>query len=140
MNTENLFRGQRADNNEWVEGVPCDKYMICGLTILRQDDESEYPEFDYVEIIPSTVGRSTGHCDIESKQIFSGDIVCFKDFANTESGCSEVLCIGEVIWLEEEACFCVTNRMLADSCEVLDGGCRVIGNIYDNPELVEKIK
>jgi uncharacterized phage protein (TIGR01671 family) len=118
--------------------------MICGLTILRQDDEvpmSEYPEFDYVEIIPSTVGRSTGFCDIESKkQIFSGDIVSFKDLTSTESGCSEVQCIGEVVWLEDEACFSVTNRTLADSWEVLDGGCRVIENIYDNPELLELIR
>lgn len=45
-------------------------------------------------------------------------------------------CIGKVVWDDETISFQVTNRLSAESYEVLDE-CSVIGNIFDNPELLE---
>ena len=40
------------------------------------------------------------------------------------------------MWDDETLSFQVTERLSAESYEVLDG-CKVIGNIFDNPELLE---
>ena len=44
-------------------------------------------------------------------------------------------CIGEVVWDDETISFQVTNILSAEIYEVLDE-CSVIGNIFDNPELM----
>ena len=54
------YRGKRLDTGEWVYGMPYADYIICGMTTAYYDDEvpmSEYREFDYVAVDPSTVGR-----------------------------------------------------------------------------------
>lgn len=45
-------------------------------------------------------------------------------------------CIGQVVWDNETLSFQVTERLSAESYEVLDE-CAVIGNIFDNKELLE---
>ena len=55
---------------------------------------------------------------------------------STENGYSERGCVGKVVWDDETISFQVTNRLSAESYEVLDE-CLVIGNIFDNPELLE---
>lgn len=52
------------------------------------------------------------------------------------SGYAEADCAGEVLWDDETMSFQVTNRLSAESYEVL-GECSVIGNIFDNPESLE---
>ena len=78
----------------------------------------------------------TGRKDINNKEICEGDIVSFDDCTSTESGYWEQGCIGVVEWHTETVSFEVTNRLSAESYEVLDD-CVVIGNIYDNPELLD---
>lgn len=57
---------------------------------------------------------------------------------STENGYSERYQTGEVLWDDETLSFQVTNRLSAESYEVLQGSdCKVIGNIFDNPELLE---
>ena len=70
------YRGKRIDNGEWIEGIPYAEYMICGMTTAYYDDEvpmSEYREFDYVEIDPSTVGQFVGKTDKDKDKIYEGD-------------------------------------------------------------------
>jgi len=78
----------------------------------------------------------TGLKDINDKEIFEGDIVSFDDCTSTESGYCERGCIGVVEWCNETASFEVSNRLSAESYEVLDE-CVIIGNIYENPELLK---
>lgn len=78
----------------------------------------------------------TGRKDINDKEIYEGDIVSFDDCTSTESGYWEQGCIGVVEWCNETVSFEVTNRLSAESYEVLDE-CVVIGNIHENPELLE---
>lgn len=65
-----------------------------------------------------------------------GDIVAYIDTYSTENGYAESDCVGEVVWDDEECCFHVTGRLSAESWEILQE-CDVIGNIFDNPELLE---
>ena len=53
---------------------------------------------------------------------------------STENGYSEKSCLGKVFWDEEECCFHVTNRLSAESWEVLEW-CKVVGNVFDNKEM-----
>jgi len=85
---------------------------------------------------PETIGQHTGAIDVNGNSVYEGDIVCFEDSTSTESGWYEQGCIGVVAWCEETASFEVSNRLSAESYEVL-AECRVIGNIYENPELLE---
>ena len=114
----------------WVEGLP--QKMWGEWHIINPNDENTaYP------IDPTTICQCTGKTDEDGKKIFEGDIVGFDDIYSTESGYSESSCLGEVVWSAEECCFHVTNRLSAESWEVLDE-CKVVGNVFDNPELIEE--
>ena len=129
---EILFRGKREDNGEWVYGDFYRKFCVTGLVydyMISTRDGMAYP------VIPKTVGQYTGHKDNDGKRIFDGDVVGFADMSSTEAGYYEQSCIGEVIWDKETISFQVTNRLSAESYEVVDD-CTVIGNIHDNPELL----
>ena len=79
----------------------------------------------------------TGFNDIEDNAIYKGDIVSFLDTYSTDNGYAESLCIGEVVWDDETASFQVTERLSAESYEVFSD-CKVIGNIYENYELLNQ--
>ena len=142
---EILFRAKRKNWRElpeyewWVEGYSV-KYQPCA-----SKDEYVYgivPTYAsalyIIEIDPETLCQCTGKSDEDGKKIFEGDIVVFIDLYSTESGYSESSCLGEVIWSKEECCFHVTNRLSAESWEVLDE-CKVVGNVFDNKELMDEL-
>ena len=132
MNDRFLFRAKRIDNGEWtygyLYGIWERKYILWGMT-------NNVP--DMTEVEPSTICQCTGLRDEDGKKIFEGDIVGYIDCTSTENGYSEHYCRGRVAWDEETASFQVTERLSAESYEVLDRGCNVLGNIFDNPELLE---
>ena len=133
MNDRYLYRAKHVhafDVNKkhdgWVYGfLSCENYIYS-------------PELGTEKLIdPSTICQCTGLKDEDGKKIFEGDIVGYIDCTSTENGYSEHYCRGLVAWDEETASFQVTERLSAESYEVLDRGCNVLGNIFDNPELME---
>ena len=84
----------------------------------------------------STICQCKGLRDKNGKLIWENDIVAYWDTYNTENGLAEADCVGKVIWDDETISFQVTNRLSAESYDVLDE-CDVMGNIFDNPELLE---
>ena len=134
MNDRYLYRAKRTDNRKWVEGFLMDDNYI--NTPFNDNDVGGRFD-DPVEIDPSTICQCTGKHDIpENKMIYEHDFVSFLDTYSTENGYAEQYCVGEVLWDDEELCFYVTNRLSAESYGVLDD-CKVIGNRFDNPELLE---
>lgn len=139
---EILFRAKRIDNGEWVEGYYTKLKWCNNIIHVVIPDKAEIDSgnslLETYEINPETICQYTGKSDEDGEKIFEGDIVEFIDFYSTESGYSESSCLGEVIWSKEEYCFHVTNRLSAESWEVLDE-CKVVGNVFDNKELLGEL-
>ena len=124
-----LFRAKRIDNGEWVEGFLTS--MFRQFHIINPENENMAYQID-----EDTICKCTGRKDEDGKRIWENDIVSFLDMYSTENGYSEHGCVGKVCWDNETLSFQVTNRLSAESYEVLDD-CLVIGNSFDNPELLE---
>lgn len=138
---EILFRAKRKDNGNWVEGDlrqdrDLETAYISGWDYYTTEGGLEREPFEY-EIEPETLCQFTGKTDETGKKIYEKDIVGFIDITSTESGYSEHNCVGEVLWDEEECCFHVTDRLSAESWEILNE-CRILGNTFDNKEILEE--
>lgn len=148
MKREILFRGKRVDNGEWVEG-----YLVIALNganliyvnyDIKQTTEINGKPFYSVyaknyDVIPESIGQYTGLKDKNGKKIFEGDILLdnaivkwFDDLFWDGGGsnhpgfyCKEWFEYGDF----EYADMRYHKR--------LDSDCEVIGNIHDNPELLE---
>lgn len=140
-----LFKAKRKDNGEWVEGF----YFCMTHTDGRHTHHFIIPlgadlslgtpvEKIQVEVDQSTICQCTGLKDKNGRVIWENDIVAYWDSYSTESGLAEADCIGKVVWDDETISFQVTNRLSAESYEVLGDECSVIGNVFDNPELLEE--
>ena len=145
---EILFRG-KTKNGEWFEGslmkytvetpTKREEHYKIQETFYGFTDESNMPFFcDYMsgfdeEVIPETVGQYTGLKDKNGNKIFEGDIILTGDFW------SELTYVVE--WDNDGSGFNPFRR-----CFEVSRGCtficaddyEVIGNIYDNPELLEE--
>ena len=139
MNDRYLYRAKRTDNGEWVEGCLIkdeqDDVFFIGYT-LGIDICNDAHDIDICLVHQETICQCTGKTDIEKNLIFEHDAVSFLDATSTEYGYAEHWQVGEVLWDDETASFQVTERLSAESYEVLED-CKVLGNTIDNPELLE---
>ena len=138
MEDRYLFKAKRTDNEEWVTGslITCED-GTCKIATRYVDDSANIAILICVyDVDRDTICQCTGLKDKNGKLIWENDIVGFWDTYSTENGYAEANCIGKVVWDDETISFQVTNRLSAESYEVLDE-CSVIGNIFDNPELLE---
>ena len=124
-----LFKAKIC-NGEWVAG-----FLHCKNDKWYISNKAGSP-FAF-EVRPDTICQCTGLKDKNGKLIWENDVVGFWDTYSTENGQAEMDCIGKVVWDDETISFQVTNRLSAESYEVLDE-CSVIGNIFDNPELIKE--
>ena len=138
---EILFRGQRTDAKEWVEG-----YYICDHQAFGIDDfhthicNNPHPSgcFGndiYKEVIPETVGQFTGLTDKNGTKIFEGDILHITISDQTGKLIAEA---NETVEFKD----CKFGISWGHRREFLtfDNFCHttfeVIGNIHDSPELL----
>ena len=150
MEDRYLFKAKRADNGEWVQGnliQSCDATDGWEAIIIPTKNSNMFTKHikrgygnlgfeNWYRVDPSTICQCTGLKDKNKTLIWENDIVAYWDAYSTESGLSEADCIGKVLWDDETMSFQVTNRLSAESYEVLDE-CSVIGNVFDNKELLE---
>ena len=123
---EILFRGKRPNNGEWAHGFFVK--MFGTYHIIDKDDENTA-----YEVIPETVGQYTGLKDKNGKRIFDGDIVR----CGTGRICKVIFFISpgvsgfDLVPIGGFDAPPPHNWSLFADTEV-------IGNIHDNPELLEK--
>lgn len=116
--------------------------QIQGSNIYRDGDDSFQKRF----VDPETIGQFTGLYDCDGKEIYEGDILQ-SDKPNAS------LCV--VSWSTEKAAFIYRfywkriedaheigkkSRYAIGDWNMIEKGLAVIGNIYDSPELIEKIE
>ncbi len=145
MNRETLYRGMRLDNGKWVYGYYVklsmwqnDTHLIIG--------KGEYGCTYKFEVDPDTVGEYTGLKDKNGVKIFVGDIIKAHYANAVKSDFVEYVVFhnGRFSATPDNA-HCWT--MLADGVRhprqdntIYMESCEVIGNIYDNPELLKEAK
>ena len=138
MEDRYLFKAKRKN---WRE-LPKEMWWVEGYYAYFKGNDNHliYYETDELTLVCdidiSTLCACTGLKDKNGNLIWENDIVAYWDTYSTESGYAEANCIGKVVWDAETISFQVTNRLSAESYEVLDE-CSVIGNKFDNPELLE---
>ena len=128
MNDRLLFRGKRTDNGELV-------YGLLGRYNADYENANIIDEFEcLVPVKTETVGQYTGLEDKNGKMIFEGDVVA-----------------GSLIWQEKRKNGIVAfkdgsfgliwYRGVVEQFNAFTSMCNVeyeiIGNIYDNPELLK---
>lgn len=131
---EILFRGKVCDKQkklygkEWAYGY---LYMINSKPNIKADEKFAV---NY-EVIPETVGQYTGLTDKNGKKIFEGDVVKghISEYAVSPNRIGKVRW-GAFGWIIE---FNAPEHKIprVGMCSFAD--IEVIGNIYDNPELLE---
>lgn len=132
---EILFRGKRVDNGEWVEGELL--HDMKGRPWIYWTTPKELPVFFLRSAIvkSETVGQYTGENDKDGKKIFEGDIVNY-------AGMPKIYMIDfheeflhySLFYYDKE----LKNIYYCGIVHKNDGKfLEVIGNIYDNPELLE---
>ena len=137
MEDRYLFKAKFDDSDRWVKGQLVevnDTYLIIpnhASKILS----GWFSTSNVVEVKKDTICQCTGLKDNNGNLIWENDVVAYWDTYSTESGYAEADCIGKVVWDAETISFQVTNRLSAESYEVLDE-CSVSGNKFDNPELL----
>lgn len=135
MNRKHIYRGKRLDNGAFVEG---DLFYHNGAPYIMLSTDDNYG-FDWVEVHPDTVGEFTGLTDRNGKDIYEGDIV------NIDGKYTRY-----VVYSGEHTAFCAMryiDKQQSEFTGTLGDGYgnykrqyEVVGNIYDNPELLEVSK
>ena len=135
VNREILFRGKCRYTGKWVEGFYCggnERKTLSPCIFVYLPDRQSY---DCQEIIPDTVGQFTGLKDIHGVKVFEGDII--KQYEKTQFG-DPVSDFGLVKWDNKECMlFRTSTRIGKDRLVTSRDIYEVIGNIYDNPDLLE---
>ena len=142
---EILFRGKRIDINEWIEGYyavsPTDSKSYIYAKDYTEVDIAEdglHVAYRLIQVFPTTVGQYIGLTDKNGEKIFEGDICKFREWDN-----------GKMCWIgyvHFEHCQFIISGGANEECPsnfhlVLSRfspeNIEVIGNIHDNPELLE---
>lgn len=134
MAREILFRGKRKDDKGWVTGdLRHGGYYngdreICIMS-LNSSIIINHP------VYPETVGQFTGLNDKNGKKVFDGDILSTENGTFSNTGMGYIL-FYKGMWTS----FYGQDGIGRDCFDELHTVCNsreVIGNIHDNPELLE---
>ena len=138
MQREIKFRGKRLDNGEWVygnllkidHGTECACYIIPRITNGSWSKDRLMLKFisPCYEVDPETIGEYTGFCDENGKEICESDIVELPEFLEQRRKAIVVWSGG---WYWKVGDYRGGNLICAS--EIV----KIIGNPYDNPELLE---
>ena len=133
---ENLFRGKRRDNGEWVYGslfVGFKKSYICPEAIAMYNFDGALCLGGFVEVSPESVGQYTGLKDKHGKMIWEGDILG----SRYDNLYPDDVAIEVVKWFRNGWYIQQENNLPDALCEygVLPYS-EVIGNVHDNKSLL----
>lgn len=130
---EILFKAKRVDDREWVVG------QYVNTCYPGKDKETGhfivvYPN-EYHEVYTSTLCQFTGLCDKNGKRIWENDILmAHLDESYPEDAAYETVEWNVAGWVAHETGS--TDREYIDKFDLEHY--EVVGNIFDNPELLQE--
>lgn len=147
---EILFRGVETDREEWVYGYLIHD-SVCNSTVpyigYLSHEQADTENRDVVPVIPETVGQFTGLPDKNGKKIFEGDIIHVNYTISVPVGAGPLLRIVKhsidyksVVAFDNCRFFLKKQNGEIFEMHLVPGEIEVIGNIHDNPELLEADK
>lgn len=133
---EILFKAKRKDNGEWIEGYYYKRIQGSKVVDAIEKYNGNIGSIEYYEIDPETICQFTGLLDKNGNKIWEHDI-CSTDLERPYSivvfrnGCFMYeLNDGDKDYFD----IMMPIEPLVDS----DKYTEVIGNVFDNPELLER--
>lgn len=129
MSREILFRGKRIDDGKWVEG-DLSRCVVVGETHIRRIEENLSTTTHRID--PETVCQYTNYTDLRKKKAFEHDIVFYEDGQ----------CHGHIVF--KDGCFLIKWEEGRPDLRsdihfwLTERRVYVVGNIFDNPELLNQ--
>ena len=135
MEDRYLFKAKRLDNGEWVQGN-----IFLDIEKNKSSETYRIYPVDHVDICrivdETTICQCTGLKDKNGKLVWENDIASYSDLI---TGDKKIICIE---WNKMQASFVRKYRspmglqyLYID--EYIASRMEIIGNIFDNPELLE---
>lgn len=130
MNRTIKFRGKRIDNGKWIyanlRGLGIGMFNEC----VNED----------------TIGQFTGLFDKNGKEIYEGDIIEWLFLSYGYYGEQENYLKGYIEWYQGGLVFNVTENdfenavfyAISDLHTYTESDVKILGNIYDNPDLIKE--
>ena len=133
MEDRYLSKAKRIDNGEWIQGylygIWEKRYILWGMT-------NNIPTM--IEVDPTTICQCTGLKHKNGNLIWENDVVEIGEHEDTVSG------LYKVIYCENAHCYALKrsvdfhyNFFTFSDLNGFETSSKVIGNIFDNPELLE---
>ena len=142
---EILFRGKRVDNGEWVYG---------DLAHSTRSANGRKPHISWIvdgyfsnggwltpltrhAVIDKTVGEYTDFKDRNGNEIFEGDILAIDNSCLVLAYKLVYVIWSQGMWAIYPTTYDLRVRPIALDLYYYNNDSRIIGNIYDNPELLK---
>ena len=155
MDNRYLYKAKRKDNGEWVEGIPIKTHI--GLFICFEENPHYCSQYGYMEIDEiiiadeNTLCQCTGLTDKNDELIWENDIVKFEDTGEEGYECKEgfdYINRAKVVWNKgrfeldsflsnNSGTLELMNSSPEEFYDMFEEYAEVIGNIFDNPSLLE---
>lgn len=133
---EILFRAKRLDNGEWIEGCylksPCEYtgFLKDFISVATYDEENECGSELIYKVDPETVCQYTGMTDKNGSKVWENDIIQMF-YRDGETN------VGTIRYTDECVRFQYYEGNIIGYGIDMTCDMEVIGNVFDNPELLK---
>lgn len=135
MNREILFRGKRIGNGVWIYGNRINIRFLDKIETVIQSQDVIHEFWPISSVYQDSIGQYTGFKDKNGTMIFEGDILNVSTLKHSRGFTKENI---KCVVVFESGMFYPKPIDESYKWGLLFDKCEVIGNIFDNPELLNE--